>query len=329
VQGSFNLIWKDPADDLVFNPPQATLLVIEGQSGAAEFKASNRHRRWFGNEQTYPFSVQVTTPKGETLAQNGEVVSRGIIPPWVIPIFMVLCLLLAGAAVLIYGQVNAQNNRATQTAVAQITYAAVLVNTQVQGTVAAATASSLAKTLAVPTTAVPSLTPTITLTPVLSFTPTHTATVTPTPTSTETPTATATLPPGAVIDDFTGTWVNSDPNTSGMTKLVITKINPSTVSFHGFGACSPTDCDWSSIAGSDVIVPFTPYTLSGTYDFGFEKTTITVFRQGSQLKATVYYQYTDSTKNTTETYLMNHSSIFIPPILIHPTLIFLFPSATP
>jgi len=127
--------------------------------------------------------------------------------------------------------------------------------------------------------------------------------------------------------DFTGTWVNSDTNTGGMTKLVITKLNPTTVSFHGFGACSPTDCDWSQMTGSDVIVPFTPYTLSGTYDFGFEKSTITVYRQGAQLKVTLYTQYTaDPTKNTTETYLFNHSTLFIPPILINPTLIFLLPT---
>jgi hypothetical protein len=162
-----------------------------------------------------------------------------------------------------------------------------------------------------------------------SPTPTPMPTATSTPTPMATPTSTATPLPGAVIGDFIGTWVNSDPNTGGMTELKITKINPTTVAFHGFGKCHPTDCDWSKIAGSDVIVPFTPYTLVGTYDFGFEKTTITVFRQGSQLKATAYYQYPDSTKNTTETDLMNGSKLFIPPIKLNPTLIFILPTETP
>ena len=162
-----------------------------------------------------------------------------------------------------------------------------------------------------------------------SPTPTPMPTDTSTPMPTVTLTSTATPLPGAVIDDFVGTWVNSDANTSGMAELAITKLNPTTVSFHGFGKCHPTDCDWSKIAGSDVIVPFTPFTLVGTYDFGFEKTTITVFRQGAQLKATAYYQYTDSTKNTTETDIMNRSNLFIPPIKINPTLFFILPTATP
>ena len=62
------------------------------------------------------------------------------------------------------------------------------------------------------------------------------------------------------------------------------------------------------------------------YDFGFEKYTITVFRQGAQLKASLYFQYSDPTKNTTQTYIMNHSTLFIPPILINPTLIFILPT---
>ncbi len=334
VQNTYNLKWQDPGDDLSFNPPKATLLVSESQTGAAEFKVSTRQRRWFGNEKSFPFSVQIATQKGELQTQNGDVLSRAVIPPWVIPVVMVVCLGLAAAAVLIFNQVKAQSTRTTQTAVAQVTSAAQLVNTQVQGTVAAKTATSIALTAAVPTTALPTDTPTMTLTPEISPTPTDTPTATPTQTQTATPTdtptatITPTLAPGAVINDFVGTWMNTDSNTGGMTRLVVTKINETTVSFHGYGKCTPTDCDWSAMTGGDIIVPFTPFSLSGTYNFSFKKSTITIVRSGNNLVVTVYDQYPDASQNQTYTYSMYRFILLGPPIKFLPTLI-LLPTSTP
>ncbi len=42
--------------------------------------------------------------------------------------------------------------------------------------------------------------------------------------------------------DYGGTWVNNDPNTSGVLKLVITS-NAETLNVHWYGACTPTPCD--------------------------------------------------------------------------------------
>jgi thioredoxin 1 len=64
------------------------------------------------------------------------------------------------------------------------------------------------------------------------------------------PTSTATVefatgrPPGADIDDFVGDWANVNPETGGMTRLVIDRVDDNTVTFHGYGACHPIDCDW-------------------------------------------------------------------------------------
>ena len=52
----------------------------------------------------------------------------------------------------------------------------------------------------------------------------------------------ATVAPSmALAADFTGTWVNSDTSARGMVKFTIT---PGT--FHGYGSCTPTPCDWGT-----------------------------------------------------------------------------------
>lgn len=109
-------------------------------------------------------------------------------------------------------------------------------------------------------------------------------------------------PLGTVLDHFVGAWVNADSNTGGMTVLDIEKIDDFTATFHGYGACSPQDCDWGVINAG-----FTPPVLQGVYDFGFKTTRITVQRVGDQLQATVFDDYTEADGRTdrTSTYTMN------------------------
>jgi len=47
---------------------------------------------------------------------------------------------------------------------------------------------------------------------------------------------------------FAGTWVNNDPNTPSLTRLIITQ-DGNGVSVHAFGKCHPTDCDWGARNG--------------------------------------------------------------------------------
>ena len=42
---------------------------------------------------------------------------------------------------------------------------------------------------------------------------------------------------------FNGTWVNTDTNTNGLTKVVV-KGAGGKASVHVWGKCSPQDCDW-------------------------------------------------------------------------------------
>ncbi len=98
-----------------------------------------------------------------------------------------------------------------------------------------------------------------------------------------------------VGDRWAGAWTNIDPNTSGMTRLDITKTD-SGWAFHGFGKCHPTDCDWGIIAAHD-----NAGTLQGTYDFGWKRTSVTATLSNNQLKVTTFDDYTDADGRTDRT----------------------------
>jgi len=57
--------------------------------------------------------------------------------------------------------------------------------------------------------------------------------------------ATATVQATAQYD---GNWINDDPNTEGITRLIITN-DGQTLNVHGFGRCTPSDCDWGTRSG--------------------------------------------------------------------------------
>lgn len=44
--------------------------------------------------------------------------------------------------------------------------------------------------------------------------------------------------------DFLGTWVNTNSNTRGITKLVVQKTAANNLQIRVFGQCQPQDCDW-------------------------------------------------------------------------------------
>ena len=126
-QESFNLTLSDRGNELSFSPNKLQFNVSEGKSGAAEFRSQPRQRRWIGGEKSHPMTVQISGGKGDPQVHTGEVVSRALLPSWVIPAALVLCMLLGAAGVFAANQAIAGNQRATQTIVAQQTGIAMVV----------------------------------------------------------------------------------------------------------------------------------------------------------------------------------------------------------
>jgi hypothetical protein len=102
---TFQLTWQDPAQELVFEPAQTELPVAQGQSATARFRAAPGQRRWIGGEKTHPFTAQVTSSAKGTQTHAGEVITKGLIPVW-----LLLVIIAALAALLAFETVILLSN---------------------------------------------------------------------------------------------------------------------------------------------------------------------------------------------------------------------------
>ena len=76
-------------------------------------------------------------------------------------------------------------------------------------------------------------------------------------------------------DNISGTWINTDANTAGITKLIITGNNK----METFGKCSPTDCEWGG-------VPLTDNgnnTFTAFYDFSFKTSRLSLSYSNNEI----------------------------------------------
>ena len=95
------------------------------------------------------------------------------------------------------------------------------------------------------------------------------------------------ISPAAVV----GTWVNCDHHTRGLVRLIIAPSGHG-VTVHGFGACSPTPCDWGVVNGmvyADNVASTPAVAFSAMYTFGFKQTIIV----GHLLKGALYVELFD------------------------------------
>jgi hypothetical protein len=97
-----------------------------------------------------------------------------------------------------------------------------------------------------------------------------------------------------------GGWVNSDEDTRGTTKLGISKSGGS-LDVHGWGSCTPTDCDWGSVpmhvVGTSVSDDFPEYSAA-TWDFGFKTTFIATRVDGADLVVDSYHVFHDGSNRS-------------------------------
>ena len=109
--------------------------------------------------------------------------------------------------------------------------------------------------------------------------------------------------------DISGTWVNTDANTSGMTKLIVTNNN----SVQGFGRCSPQDCDW----GKTTMSAINPDLYRAVFSWSFKSTTISMQHSGGQLYVTTTDAYKDGRPSRTSNYTFkkNVTMLYVKPAI--------------
>jgi len=118
------------------------LSIPPGESGAFRFTARPRQRVWIGGTTAYPYQVSVKSQQQEAPSLLGQVVSRGIIPIWVLPIVLILCFAVFISALLAYRD-GVQTGIATQTWVAESTQLFAATQTIAANQTAAAAAGQL------------------------------------------------------------------------------------------------------------------------------------------------------------------------------------------
>jgi hypothetical protein len=83
-------------------------------------------------------------------------------------------------------------------------------------------------------------------------------------------------------------WRNVDAGTGGITRIDVSREG-SSLAFHAFGACKPTECDWGVVS-----VPYRNVPITVGYRFSFKTTTLTVVLDADTLLVSSLDHYTDT-----------------------------------
>jgi len=103
----------------------------------------------------------------------------------------------------------------------------------------------------------------------------------------------------AHINDFVGNWTNADRDTSGITRVEVTRAG-ARLNIRVFGQCTPRDCDWGAVraniyadsVGGNLVNDAA--VISGTFNAGFaEKFVVLREVRNDMLAYEVYTNFTD------------------------------------
>jgi hypothetical protein len=102
--------------------------------------------------------------------------------------------------------------------------------------------------------------------------------------------------PGTLL----GTWVNVNPATAGVVKIVMT-LSGATLSVHPYGACSPTPCDWghqNGITYAPNVGSPQPVAFSAVFPAGFKTTIVAGHFEGGLLRVETFNHFTDGSNRS-------------------------------
>jgi cell division septation protein DedD len=115
---TYSLSGSDPAKVIQFEQPRQQVTVPAGGRDTVDFQVGAAQRPFTGNPRTNPFTIQVNSGQ-ENQAVQGKLITKPIIPGWLLPIFGILMVILCISLAAVYATFNGRNQDATATAVAQ------------------------------------------------------------------------------------------------------------------------------------------------------------------------------------------------------------------
>lgn len=128
----------------------------------------------------------------------------------------------------------------------------------------------------------------------------------------------AAAPAAASVDDFVGQWANQDADTSGVTRVSITR-QPSGARVRVFGRCHPNDCDWGEV----IAVPFAQSAggnanadarvLMASYNLPLGRKTVIIRLNGANLAYEVFTDFNDARADYLESGRLRRLGI-VPPL---------------
>lgn len=88
---SYTLAGRDREHGLLFFPPEENFTLPPGSHKTFEFEVRPARRMLIGQTVRFQFEMPTIAKGGETRIQNGELVSPPLIPVWLLPLLMFLC----------------------------------------------------------------------------------------------------------------------------------------------------------------------------------------------------------------------------------------------
>ncbi len=101
VQQSFTVGWQSPGGEVILPEEAQTVRVAPGEVGMVEFVGRPRSRPFLGGEVSLPFTARIQAPDQQSRNLSGEVLTRGLLPGWVLPALLVVILGIIATVVLI------------------------------------------------------------------------------------------------------------------------------------------------------------------------------------------------------------------------------------
>jgi len=126
-QQTFTVSFPETNPSVIFEPQQPVSVTVNpGEVGVVVLQVAPRTKPLIGGSSSYNFQVKVSSPDNKPQILNGVVYSKGLIPIWIVPLVLLLCLGLLCLSTFVFAKFRSQDSSATKTAYALQTLGSVV-----------------------------------------------------------------------------------------------------------------------------------------------------------------------------------------------------------